>query len=141
MTQPIRRRRATPAPSDTPAPAAPAIPRRRTVIPIAAAPTPQRRTPHPDAYVPPDDEEASAREGHQQDKIIVQRYMDRIKNPKTAIRARCVQCCNGQIKEVNLCPATGCALHPFRMGVNPFHKRTGTTKGGASTTEDDDNDE
>lgn len=55
---------------------------------------------------------------------IVERYMARIKNRATAIRARCIQCCNGQPSEVAACPATSCALHPFRMGKDPFNKKT-----------------
>jgi hypothetical protein len=52
------------------------------------------------------------------------RYMSKIKNPKTAIRARCIQCCCGQVREVERCRIESCALHPFRMGQNPFNKRT-----------------
>lgn len=54
---------------------------------------------------------------------IVARYMARVKNPLTAIRARCVQCSNGQPHEVAHCPCTSCALHPFRMGTNPMNKK------------------
>lgn len=146
MTGPIRRRR--PIAADTPADTTPETPkpeaakpiRRRAVIPIATAPVqPPRGAP---AHSTPDalsQEDAASKEEMQQDKVIVQRYMDRIRNPTTAIRARCVQCCNGQPKEVQLCPATGCALHPFRMGKNPFHKRTGSTRPG--TTKEDDNED
>lgn len=54
---------------------------------------------------------------------VEQRYLARIHNPMTAIRARCVQCCCGQPGEVAKCTAKTCALHPFRMGVNPFNKK------------------
>lgn len=33
-----------------------------------------------------------------------------------AIRARCLDCCNHQLSEVRLCPATDCPLFPYRMG-------------------------
>lgn len=55
---------------------------------------------------------------------VVKRYKDKVKNPKTAIRAKCVECSGGSLKEVQLCPVTECALHPFRMGLNPFNKKT-----------------
>lgn len=33
-----------------------------------------------------------------------------------AIRAKCLDCCCGQAKEVRLCPRTKCALYRYRMG-------------------------
>lgn len=36
-----------------------------------------------------------------------------------AIRAKCLECCNGQRNEVRLCPITDCALYPFRFGHKP----------------------
>ena len=36
--------------------------------------------------------------------------------PLKAVRARCLECCGGSNKEVRLCPAEGCPLHPHRMG-------------------------
>ena len=39
--------------------------------------------------------------------------------PLKAIRAKCVWCCNGQPREVSLCPAKGCPLHPWRKGRKP----------------------
>jgi hypothetical protein len=53
----------------------------------------------------------------------IARYKDRVKNPLTAIRANCVECSGGSLKEVSTCRITTCALHPFRMGVNPLHKK------------------
>jgi len=43
-----------------------------------------------------------------------------------AIRAKCLDCCCGQYKEVALCPCTGCPLYPYRFGKNPNmrHERT-----------------
>jgi len=40
------------------------------------------------------------------------------------IRAKCLDCCNGQPSEVRKCVATSCPLWPVRMGKNPFHKRS-----------------
>ena len=39
--------------------------------------------------------------------------------PMQAIRAKCLDCCCGQVQEVKLCPATGCPLWAFRFGRNP----------------------
>lgn len=44
-------------------------------------------------------------------------------NPMAAIRAKCLDCAEGQTAEVRLCPITQCALHPFRMGSNPHRKQ------------------
>lgn len=44
-------------------------------------------------------------------------------NPIKAIRAKCLDCCCGNPNEVQLCPAIDCALHPFRMGKNPFRQK------------------
>jgi len=42
------------------------------------------------------------------------------KPPLKAIRACCLDCCLEQPTEVRMCPAGGCAIHPFRFGDNPF---------------------
>ena len=39
--------------------------------------------------------------------------------PGRAIRAKCLDCCCGQVKEVRLCPSETCALWPYRRGKNP----------------------
>ena len=39
--------------------------------------------------------------------------------PIQAIRAKCLDCCCGQVNEVKLCTAERCPLYPFRMGKNP----------------------
>jgi hypothetical protein len=54
----------------------------------------------------------------------VRRYAAKVRNPLTAIRAKCVDCCCGSLKEVAECGIYKCALHPFRMGTNPMHKKT-----------------
>lgn len=39
--------------------------------------------------------------------------------PIKAIRAKCLDCCCGSAKEVELCPIPDCSLHPYRFGKNP----------------------
>lgn len=45
------------------------------------------------------------------------------RNPVKAIRAKCLDCCCGQKKEVTLCSKSCCPLHPFRFGKNPFRTK------------------
>jgi hypothetical protein len=42
-----------------------------------------------------------------------------------SIRMKCVECCEGRLKEVRECPATSCPLHPYRMGKNPSRRGIG----------------
>jgi len=51
-----------------------------------------------------------------------------ILSPIKAIRANCIDCCGGQLKEVRECPAVDCPLYPFRMGTNPKRKGIGGPK-------------
>lgn len=46
-----------------------------------------------------------------------------VTNPVKAIRKKCLECSAGQIKEVELCPITDCALYPFRFGKNPYRQK------------------
>lgn len=39
--------------------------------------------------------------------------------PIKAIRAKCLDCCCGQVKEVRLCTAENCALYEYRNGHRP----------------------
>lgn len=39
--------------------------------------------------------------------------------PVQSIRAKCLDCSCQQPKEVRLCPATKCALWPYRLGKRP----------------------
>lgn len=64
-------------------------------------------------------------------RAIVRRYQEKVKNPKTAIRAKCVECSGGSLKEVQMCRVVDCALFPFRMGINPFNKKTQARLAGA----------
>ena len=44
-------------------------------------------------------------------------------NPVKVIREKCLDCCYGSAKEVELCPcADSCPLWPFRFGKNPYLK-------------------
>jgi hypothetical protein len=43
-------------------------------------------------------------------------------SPLQALRARCLDCCAYQEKEVALCPAVDCPSWPFRMGTDPWRK-------------------
>ena len=45
-------------------------------------------------------------------------------NPVKAIREYCLGCCLEQPTEVKLCADDTCPLHPFRMGKNPYIKRS-----------------
>lgn len=40
-----------------------------------------------------------------------------------AIRAKCLDCCGEMPSVVRECEITACALHPYRMGSNPFRKK------------------
>lgn len=48
---------------------------------------------------------------------------DEIKSPLKAIRAFCIDCMGGAVREVRICPSQICPLHAFRMGKNPYRKR------------------
>ena len=43
----------------------------------------------------------------------------KIPTPLKSIRAKCIDCSGGQLKEVRLCPVTDCPLYPYRMGRRP----------------------
>ena len=44
-------------------------------------------------------------------------------NPLKAIRAKCLDCCAEHPSLVAECHIEACALHPFRMGKNPFRAK------------------
>lgn len=45
-------------------------------------------------------------------------------NPLQAIRAFCLECVTGQVKEVEICPSENmCPLWAYRFGKNPYRKR------------------
>jgi hypothetical protein len=39
--------------------------------------------------------------------------------PIKAIRAKCLSCCCGSVKEVRECTIVECSLHPYRQGRRP----------------------
>ena len=49
--------------------------------------------------------------------------MNKLTNPVKAIRAKCLDCCCGQVNEVKLCTNAKCALYPFRFGKNPYRNK------------------
>lgn len=44
-------------------------------------------------------------------------------NPLRAIREKCLDCSCQQPMEVKECTVKACALHPFRMGKNPYRAK------------------
>ena len=46
--------------------------------------------------------------------------------PIKAIRAKCLDCCGGQPKEVRLCACEKCPLFPYRLGHRPKAEETPT---------------
>jgi len=46
------------------------------------------------------------------------------KEPSSAIRAKCLDCCCGSKGEVRKCVVFHCPLWPMRMGSNPFHAKS-----------------
>lgn len=63
--------------------------------------------------------------------------MAEIKTPLKAIRAKCLDCSNGQIVEVRECVIPSCPLYPYRMGMRPktVEKIAEKRKAGKSSTE------
>lgn len=45
--------------------------------------------------------------------------MAQVLRPLKAIRAKCIDCCCGQHKEVRLCTCIDCPLYPYRFGRRP----------------------
>ncbi len=44
--------------------------------------------------------------------------------PLKAIRRKCLDCCCGSSKEVEMCPVETCSLYPYRFGKSPRRKGT-----------------
>lgn len=45
--------------------------------------------------------------------------------PIKAIRAKCIDCCCGNVSEVRRCPCEDCPLYPYRMGHRPKKEQDG----------------
>jgi hypothetical protein len=56
-------------------------------------------------------------------------------SPLRAIRAKCLDCCCGQISEVRRCEAVSCPLWPFRAGRHPWHSLAGKSLGNPASNE------
>jgi len=48
--------------------------------------------------------------------------------PIKAIRKKCIDCCNGQYKEIRNCTVINCALYPYRIGRRPDSSTIDTMK-------------
>ena len=127
----ITRRAVTPqaAPEPEPAKTAPEpkrpVARKKVVIPISKA------MPKPEQV----DDESGPKVDY---KGIIEKYNGKITNRKTAIRAFCVTCCNGQLSEVRLCTVTKCPLHPFRLGDDPHNLKRQKSLAAQQAEEKDD---
>ncbi len=49
--------------------------------------------------------------------------MQQATNPVKAIRAKCRDCTNNQVTEIDNCPVKLCPLYAFRSGKNPFRAK------------------
>jgi hypothetical protein len=47
------------------------------------------------------------------------RPKNEVATPLKSIRRKCLECCCGVFKEVELCPIEKCWLWPYRMGRRP----------------------
>lgn len=56
---------------------------------------------------------------------VIEKYKAKAKSPLKAIRAFCIICMGGYVREVARCTAPECVLYPMRMGRNPFHAKAG----------------
>ena len=45
------------------------------------------------------------------------------RNPVKVIRAKCMDCTCGSVKEIEACPAKKCPLWPWRFGKNPYRAK------------------
>ena len=52
----------------------------------------------------------------------------KVLTPLKAMRAKCLDCCCGSAKEVQLCPCTDCSLYPYRLGRSPTIKKRELTE-------------
>jgi len=49
--------------------------------------------------------------------------------PLKAIRAKCLDCAGGQMKEIRFCTVENCSLYSYRFGSNPNRKGIGRKTG------------
>ncbi len=93
-------------------------------MPVAPTAEAKERLRQYTAHVASTTEDANLKKEQNEALATIRRYNERVKNPITAIRAKCVDCCGGSLKEVSECINNWCPLVPFRMGINPFNKKT-----------------
>ena len=55
--------------------------------------------------------------------------------PIKAIRAKCIDCSCGELKEVRECPITKCPIWPYRMGKRPKEETETAGKDSMQNTE------
>ena len=53
--------------------------------------------------------------------------------PIKAIRAKCLECSCGNVNEVKLCVIPDCPLYPYRLGHNPYIKRSEEQKAASAS--------
>ena len=58
----------------------------------------------------------------------------RKRNPLKVIRSFCLQCMGGAAVEVKRCTSPGCALYVYRLGRDPYSRRTGDPNFGKRST-------
>lgn len=55
--------------------------------------------------------------------IDVRDDMPRYRNPVKVMRVKCLDCCAGSAKEVELCPIQKCPMWAWRFGKNPYRTK------------------
>ena len=55
--------------------------------------------------------------------LDVRDELPKYRNPVKVIRNKCLDCCGGSSKEVELCPIEKCPLHKWRFGRNPYREK------------------
>jgi hypothetical protein len=55
--------------------------------------------------------------------LDVRDELPKYRNPVKVMRAKCLDCCGGSAKEVELCPIEKCPLWRWRFGKNPFREK------------------
>lgn len=100
------------------------IKRTRPAAPVARV----SRTRSRETYVAPEPEEVEGDDETGGEELaesaddcarIISKYKERATTPLKAIRAFCISCMGGQVREVGRCTATSCVLFGYRMGSKP----------------------
>lgn len=75
------------------------------------------------AHEQADDEDQALYAAASEADRIIQKYKAKVHSPVSGIRAFCVECMGGQVREIPNCTSHQCSLYPFRMGKNTLDKR------------------